>query len=263
MAVTLKITGLSLSLGGRQVLKDLSLECPPGLTVLLGANGAGKTSLLKTILGFYRPDQGEIQAGGRPLNRMSDRERAKLFSYAPQECAKVGCAVREFVVMGRNPYLKLWQAPGKQEYEKAWKAMESCGISHLSERAAETLSGGELRLCYLARARVQEAEWMILDEPESGLDFGRRHLFLEELKKYLTREKKNAMMSVHDPGLADAYGDRIVLMKDGKILDCIDRTGENYESRMTEGLRKLYGRQAGWIQEAGSHAVIWRGDREC
>ena len=108
----LEADNLSLQLGGREILKEISFTAEDPLTIILGKNGAGKTTLLKTIAGLYTPVQGTLTAGGKNLSRLSERERAKLISYAPQDCQATDCLVLEFVVMGRNPYLKFWQMPG-------------------------------------------------------------------------------------------------------------------------------------------------------
>lgn len=258
----LEITNLSLSLSGREILSGVHFSTENAITVILGENGAGKTTLLKTIAGLYKPDWGGIFLDGKNLADLTDRQRARLFSYVPQDCQAEGCPVLDFVVMGRNPYLKFWQMPGRKEYADGQAALQDLGIGHLAERPMDHLSGGERRLCYLARARVQEAEWMILDEPESGLDFGRRHEFFTQLKEYLKKNKKHAIMSIHDPSLADAYGDGILFMKKGRVLSFICKQEKDYEEQMAENLKRLYGPNTCLIREEKYRAVIWRGERD-
>lgn len=260
--MSLEFRNITLYLENRIILEDVSFSCSGRITAVMGTNGAGKTSLLKSLLGLYHPERGEILLDGINLGQLkSPVRRAQLLSYVPQDCQAAGCPVQEFVVMGRNPYLKFWQMPEKKEYEAVEHALEELGIQDLKNRTMEHLSGGERKLCYLARARVQEAGWMVLDEPESGQDFGRRRLLLSRLREYLTKHGKHAIMSVHDPALADAYADRVVLLQEGRILDCISQEDENYEERMMEGLRRLYGRQLDWVRGAAGRAVVWRGDR--
>lgn len=260
--MSLEVENLSVTLGKRQILEQVSFLAEEPLTVILGKNGAGKTTLLKTIAGLYRINEGTIFIDGNKMTDLSERERARRISYAPQDCQAAGCQVLDFVVMGRNPYLKFWQMPGKKEYEDSREALKELGISHLEKRTMDALSGGERRLCYLARARVQEAEWMILDEPESGLDFGRRHEFFEQLKEYLKKNKKYAIISVHDPILADAYGDRILLMKKGQILASIHKNDRDYERQLASGLKRLYGPKACLIKDGNQRAVVWRGEKD-
>lgn len=261
--MNLEVSDLTLSLGGKQILKSLSFRCGKGITAIMGENGAGKTTLLKTLLGLLPPDSGSILLGGRDLRKLRPGERTKLLSYLPQDCQAAGIMVLEFVVMGRNPYLKFWQTPGQTEYRLAEEALEELGIAHLRNRTMEHLSGGERRLCYLARAKVQESRWMILDEPESGLDYGRRYQIFAKLREYLTKYQKNAIMSIHDPLLADRFADRIILIQGGKVLDCIEKTQTDYEEKMTAGLCKLYGSHLDWIHSPEGKAIIWKGDSEC
>lgn len=258
----LEVTNLSLSLSGTEILDGIHFSAENAMTVILGENGAGKTTLLKTIAGLYNPDRGGVFLEGRNLEKLTYRQRARLFSYVPQECQAAGHRVLDFVVMGRNPYLKFWQMPGRREYAAGQTALRELGIGHLTDRSMDHLSGGERRLCYLARAQVQEADWMILDEPESGLDFGRRHEFFIQLKEYLKKNKKHAIMSVHDPALADMYGDGILFMKKGRLISFIHRQEKDYEEQMAESLKQLYGPGAGLIREGKYRAVIWRGERD-
>ncbi len=258
----LEAEGLSVKLGGRKILEQVSFFAEEPLTVILGKNGAGKTTLLKAIAGLHRIEEGAVFINGNRIAGLSEKERARWISYAPQDCQASGCRVLDFVVMGRNPYLKFWQMPGKKEYEDSREALRELGIGHLEQRLMDELSGGERRLCYLARARVQEARWMILDEPESGLDFGRRHEFFEQLKEYLKKNGKYAIISVHDPVLADAYGDRILLMEKGRILASIYKQDNNYEKQLADGLKRLYGSKACLVKDGTQRAVVWRGEKD-
>lgn len=262
MAVKLEITNLSLRLSGREILDRIHFSTENTITVILGENGAGKTTLLKTIAGLYAPDGGGIFLDGRNLGDFTARQRARLFSYVPQNCQATGCVAADFVVMGRNPYLKFWQMPGGKEYSDGLAALQALGIRHLAERPMDHLSGGERRLCYLARARIQEAEWMILDEPESGLDFGRRHEFFTQLREYLKKNRKHAIMSLHDPTLADAYGDGILFMKKGRVFSFIHKQEKDYKEQMADSLKRLYGPNTCLIEEGKYRAVIWKGERD-
>ena len=279
------VKDLQVELGGKAILQEVTFSCPPGLVMLLGENGAGKTTLLKTLLGFVRPRAGEIwveesssegaqeegQGGGaeresarpRRLEEMNSRQRARILAYVPQETGgNLQCPAEEFVVMGRNPYLGILRQPGKGDYDKARQALEELEISHLARKRLEELSGGERRLVYLARARAQEAAWMLLDEPTASLDYRRQHQFLERLRDYTARTGTGALISINDPTLAYRYGDQLLLLSGHRLLDSLDSRREDFDRRMERDLKELYGEQITLAETPEGNTLIWR-EKHC
>ncbi len=271
---------LQVKRGGRIVLQEVTFSCSPGLVMLLGENGAGKTTLLKTLLGFLHPCKGQAwmveipgeanQDGAEvksqilhgPLTALNSRQRARLLAYVPQETGgNLQCPVEEFVVMGRNPYLNILRQPGEKDYEKARQALEELGISALARYRLEDLSGGERRLVYLARARAQEAAWMLLDEPTASLDYRRQHQFLEQLRDYTARTGTGALISIHDPTLAYRYGDQILMLADHRLLDSLDSGQRGFEQKLEKDLKKLYGEQIALADTSEGNTLIWRKKR--
>lgn len=258
----LEVRGLRICLQKTEILRDVSFCCGPGLTAVLGVNGAGKTTLLKSLAGICPLLQGEIwleDGKSLALHEMSAGRRARYLSYVPQE-SRTGlhCPVREFVVMGRNPYLNWLDTPRKSDYQKADEAMESLHIRHLSEAYFDEISGGERRLAYLARARVQEARWMVLDEPLANLDFGRQHRFLVRLNRYLRTEGTGAILSVHDPLLAYEYAEQILVLKEGKLAASLSKKDWDFEETYLSWLRQLYGMDGRVYETPEGKTIVWR-----
>lgn len=260
---------LTVELGGRAVLEQVNFRCKPGLVMLLGENGAGKTTLIKALLGFCPGRQGELwleeETEGTErrehlsLEALGQRRRARLLAYVPQETGGgFRCPVEEFVVMGRNPYLGLLRQPGRADYEKARQALEELGISRLARESLDSLSGGERRLAYLARARAQEADWMLLDEPTANLDYRRQHQFLEQLRDYVGRTGTGAFISIHDPTLAYRYGDQLLMLSGRRLLASLERREQDFDRKLELGLKRLYGEQIVLEETPEGNTLIWR-----
>ena len=156
---------------GRQRL-DVALATGEVLA-LLGPNGGGKTTLLKTLLGLLAPKAGEVRLGGRSLASYASRERARLIAYVPQShAATFAFTVETVVLMGRTAHGTLFSRPTAADRAVVARMLERFGIAHLAERPYTMISGGERQLALLARALAQEPQFVVLDEPTASLDFG-------------------------------------------------------------------------------------------
>lgn len=248
----LSAEGLCVTRGGRSVLSELSFTLSPCLAGLLGRNGAGKTTLIQTLLCLYPPEKGRVtlldpvrfrREEAIALAAFTGRERAALLSYAPQDTGVVPhCTVLDFVVSGQTPKLGFFGNPGEREYAAAREAAAFVGIHTLSERYMDEISGGERRLAYLARAKAQGAIWMLLDEPTAGLDFGRQHDFFAALKRYIWETGTGAIVSIHDPVLASAYCDTILILREGRITAQLDTASCGFQEKYRAELEALYGK---------------------
>lgn len=264
---SLQAEQLEVRIGKKRILEEVSFCLEPGLAVLLGENGAGKTTLLKSILHLGTGQSGKVllrSDEGKKicLTGLSSRERAKYLSYVPQELqTPVHCRVKEFAAMGRTPYLGWLQSPGPEEEQMALQALEELQVRFLADRFMDRISGGEKRMACLARARVQGAGWMILDEPAASLDFGRGHRFFSALRKYLKKSGTGALVSIHDPLLAYTYGDQILVLEKGRIRKTLNRKEKTFEKEYAEQIKNLYGVEAVFTDTPAGRTVIWR-DRE-
>lgn len=239
----LTIERMTVRRGRRTVLDNVGFSLPPGqLTAVLGLNGAGKTTLLKAILGFIPRQGGKVTADGHPLDRMSPAARARKLAYVPQLYdGGFHHPVEDFVSMGVTAYLGAFSQPGRKALRRAEKILTGLDCGHLIGRSMAELSGGECRMAYLARAVMQNADYLLLDEPASSLDLSRQHGFLGRLRAYIHQRQAGCLLTIHSPELAYAYADRVLILHDhGVLLDrARDQTG--FEENLAEALRAVYG----------------------
>lgn len=239
----LSVKNLTVRLGGRTVLEDVSFSLAPGqLTAVLGLNGAGKTTLLKAILGFLPRQAGELTADGQPLDRLSPSARARKLAYVPQIYdGGFHHSVEDFVSMGVTAYLGAFSRPGGEDLRRAEDILRSLDCGHLIGRSMAKLSGGECRMAYLARAVMQNAACLLLDEPVSSLDLSRQHGFLGSLREYVHLRRAGCLLTIHAPELAYAYADRVLILHDRRVLLDAARDEEGFEEKLRQALRAVYG----------------------
>ena len=205
--------------GGTHRLDDVSLAVMRGeIACLLGPNGAGKTTLLRCLLGLLRSESGSARIGGHELNSLNARRRAQLVAYVPQATATVfPFTTLDMAVMGRTPHLPISATPSRADHEHAFRVLADLGLDHLADQAFASLSGGERGLALVARALVQEAEVLILDEPTAALDLGNSVRVLSVVKS-LADSGRTVLMTTHQPDHALHGAHRAVLMADGRIM---------------------------------------------
>jgi len=211
----LRIENLSAFYGKKQALFDLSFTVERGrFTVILGANGSGKSTLMSALTSGVAYS-GKITLDGRDISAIPPRERAKNISFLPQNLPVTQFSVRETVTFGREPYISFKPTDG--DVEIVDRAIEKCGISHLSGKKLTEISGGERQMAYLAMTLAQDAEIMLLDEPTTYMDASRARRFLDILKESIS-EGKSVVAVMHDLTQAVKYADDIVLIDSGKLI---------------------------------------------
>lgn len=203
--------------GADEVLRGVSFSVEPGeLMVLLGPNGAGKSTLLNCVMNLVTPQRGSIDLAGGPVAAMDHRSVARLVAYVPQTVnVAFAYSVRDYVAMGRAPFLKMYEAPGPRDLELVDAALERLGIAGLAPRAYTGLSGGQRQLANVARALVQQPRLLLFDEPTSALDYGNQVKVLH-LVEELSHDGYAIVMTTHNP-------DHPILL--GSTVALLDRTG--------------------------------------
>ncbi len=170
----LEVENVTCGYGERTIIYGVSLTLAAGsILCLLGANGTGKTTLFKTILGLLPVESGRICFEKQDIAGWSRRRLARMFAYVPQaHTPPFAFVVRDVVLMARSSHLTGFSSPTRRDWEIVEEALESLNIGHLSEARYTELSGGERQLVLIARALAQQAQILVMDEPASHLDFG-------------------------------------------------------------------------------------------
>ena len=219
--------------GAAPLFQNVSFTLDKGITVLLGCNGAGKSSLLHTALGEV-PYTGEILLNGQSISSIPARERAKLLALLPQRLPAPALCVRETVALGFSPF---FTRLGEKEWQTVREILEKLQISHLADRPVSTLSGGERQRVFLGMMLAQNTPVMLLDEPATYLDAPHHALLCKTLQK--EREKgKHILLVMHDLTRALALADRVLVL-DGDTLAFDGTPEECITARIPERIFSL------------------------
>ncbi|HKG77315.1 MAG TPA: ABC transporter ATP-binding protein, partial [Beijerinckiaceae bacterium] len=215
----LEARGLAIGYRDRVVGRGLDATLAEGeVLALLGPNGGGKTTLLKTLLGLIPPLDGEVWLAGQPLDRLSVQERARLVAYVPQvHAGAFAFTVEDIVLMGRSAHADLFSGPSGRDRRVAAKAIARLGIVHLAHRPYTMISGGERQLALIARALAQEPRIVVLDEPTASLDFGNQGKVMREIRA-LAASGHGVLFTTHDPNHALRAADRAYLLRNGERI---------------------------------------------
>ena len=216
----LEVNNLSFKyLNSRVIFDQVNFELEKGqILSVLGPNGAGKSTLLNCIGNLMTPQKGKIRLNGEAVDKMPPKKVAQRIGYVPQiHIPTYEYTVREFVVMGRTPYLGKMRSPGDADYEQVERALDMVGIKHLIEKPYTQISGGERQLVTIARAIVQEPDFILLDEPTAHLDFGNQIKTMRLVKK-LAENGFGIIMTTHNPDQVFYTGGFVALLdRQGKL----------------------------------------------
>ncbi|MFZ0065154.1 MAG: ABC transporter ATP-binding protein [Pseudolabrys sp.] len=252
MVVNIEGRDLTIGYPDRTVGSGLNVALSTGeVLALLGPNGGGKTTLLKTLLGLLKPKAGEVRLGDKPLDNYSIRERARVVAYVPQvHISTFAFTVETVVLMGRTAHGSLFSRPSGQDRAVAQAALERFGIAALANRPYTMISGGERQLVLLARALAQEPQFIVLDEPTASLDFGNQGKVMKEIRA-LAKSGHGVLFTTHDPNHALRAADRAYLLRegtriaDGPVATVLNR--EQLESLYHATVERLTDRASGAV----------------
>ena len=210
---------VSVAYGRKQILNNVTLSVEKGeILTLIGKNGCGKSSLLKTVSKAVIPADGRILLEDRPLKKYRRSETARRIAYLPQvHSAPPDISVRTLVSYGRYPYSRFGRSLSAADKEIIDETLDYTGLSGLRDRAVTTLSGGERQRAWLAMSICQQPEILILDEPTTYLDISYQIEVLELIRKLNTERNTTIIMVLHDINLASRFSDRLCALKNGGI----------------------------------------------
>lgn len=204
------------------VLKGLDFDVKPGeFFIVLGPNGSGKTTLIRSLAGLLPISGGEIEIHDRSIKAYSRRELALQLAYVAQTGGDGGSfTIRELVLMGRSPYLGILGVEGEKDVLTADQAIAYTGLSHLSDRRIDSVSGGERQRAHISRAICQETGLILLDEPTAALDLAHQIRVMDLMAMLRKDNGTTVIMISHDLNLAAMYADRLLLLVKGRIAAC-------------------------------------------
>ncbi|HKC21481.1 MAG TPA: ABC transporter ATP-binding protein [Gaiellaceae bacterium] len=215
----LSLDSLSVTLGGARIVDRLAATVEPGEWVaLIGPNGAGKTTALRAVAGLVGYD-GAVAIFGDDAAALSRRQLARSLALVPQVPLIPGdISVREYVLLGRTPYLTYFGSERRADHDAVDVALEQLDLLSFQHRRLDTLSGGERQRATLARALAQDAPILLLDEPTAALDVGRQQQVLELVDSLRAQRGLTVLSTMHDLTLAGQYADRLLLLDGGRLV---------------------------------------------
>jgi len=223
---------------GKNIFEDLNLQVKKGeIFAILGANGCGKTTLIKCITGISKLSKGSINLNNENIASLKPSQIAKSMAYIPQEHnSTFPYSVLDVVLMGRSAHLEIFESPSEKDYKIAEKAIKNLNIEHLKDTPYNEISGGEQQLTFIARVLAQEPKLLVLDEPTSHLDFGNQIRALNVIEK-LANDGLAIIMTSHFPDHVLMSGTKVAIMKDKGFIE----VGSPKEVINSENMEKTYG----------------------
>jgi len=253
MTPLLSIEHLSVGYDRHEILKDVTVTVnPEERWAIIGSNGTGKSTFIKTIAALLKPLSGRISMHGAPIHQLSAPDRASAIAYVPQRIeSPIPYSVYDFVLLGRYNHTGLFGLPSAEDREAVITAMEYCDILSLQDRIMTKLSGGETQRVLLAGALAQEAPLLLLDEPTTFLDPAHERLFFHALERAHRKKELTILMVTHDINTALDSSSHICALYKGGIH--FQGPVEEFQSQCPAVLEHIYG--ISFAQYAGTRNI--------
>ena len=229
---------ITIKYGDNEVLKDVTIDFPKGKTsTIIGANGCGKSSLLKIVSRAVKPTTGEVIFCGKPLKSYNTKDLAKKIAYLPQiHTSPEDIDVKTLVSYGRFPYKKWGRGLTQEDIKIIDETIALTGLKSIEDRMLNNLSGGERQRAWIAMTICQQPEIIILDEPITYLDVGYQLEVMEMVKEMGEKLKITIIMVLHDINLAARYSHNILAIKGKQVL----KSGTPRSMITKETMKKVY-----------------------
>ncbi len=246
----LTVNDLSFRYHSIDTLTNINFSVPKGkITVILGPNGVGKTTLLKCLNKILHPHNGVVTINNTAITDMTITDVAKQISYVAQKNDAARITVFDAVLMGRLPHTRYWTC--QRDLEKVNAVIQHLNLSHMELKYLDQLSGGELQTVAIARALAQETDLLLLDEPTSSLDLKNQARILGLIRHIVHDHQLAAVMTMHDLNAALRYADHYIFLKDNTIFG----TGAVKEI-CPEMVERVYGIKVDIVHHKGFPLVV-------
>ncbi|MBD2846365.1 ABC transporter ATP-binding protein [Paenibacillus sp. IB182496] len=243
----------------KTVVHGVSLEIPSHrISVIIGANACGKSTLLKTMARLIKPQSGSITLDGKPLEKYPPKQLARILGLLPQSpIVPEGISVADLVGRGRFPHQSLLSTWSKRDYEAVAEAMSIMNITELANRSIDELSGGQRQRVWIAMALAQQTDILFLDEPTTFLDITYQVEILDLLTDLNRKHGTTIVMVLHDINLSARYADHIFAMREGRLR----AEGPPAEVITSEVIRDIFGLDCSVIPDpvSGSPMIVPKG----
>ncbi len=232
----IEIKGLSKSFGKKPVVENVTLKIQPKtITSFIGPNGAGKSTLLSMVSRLLDADTGEVLLDQKDVKKMKSDSFAKRVAILKQSNhLNIRLTVRELVSFGRYPYSK--GRLNAEDEKLVDQALEYMNLTDMQDKFLDELSGGQKQRAFISMVIAQDTEYILLDEPLNNLDMKHSVQIMKILRKLVDELGKTVVIVLHDINFASVYSDRIVALKDGRLV----KDGPTHEIINSEALREVY-----------------------